>query len=92
MPAAGQRRTRHPGPVIARPDAAPVIFNDFFADGKAQAGAVILAERSKDLKHLVGDFRRDARAGVLDFSDDFLPSRLKAQEITPPSGIMSTAL
>ena len=75
MAAAGQRQTRRLCPVVALPDAALVVFDDFFADGKAEPGAVGLAERGEDLKQLVGDFGCDAGAGVLDFGDDFLSSQ-----------------
>ena len=66
--------------LVARPNAAAVVFDDFFADGKAEAGAVGLAEGGEGLKKLVGDFGRDAGAGVLDLGDDLLFVGVKAHE------------
>ena len=38
------------------------------------------AERGEDFKQLVGDFRCNTGAGVLDFGDDFLFVAVKAQK------------
>ena len=57
-----------------------MIFDDFFANGKAQAGAVRLAMRGEGLEKFVGDFRRDAGTGVFNFSEDFCFVSMKAEE------------
>ena len=49
-----------------------MILDDLFADGQPEARAVGFAVRGKGLEQLAGHFRRDSRAGVLDFGDDFV--------------------
>jgi len=57
-----------------------VVFNDFFADGQAKAGAMRLTVRGERLKKFVGNFRRDAGAGVLNLNDDFASASFEPQK------------
>src|SRR5271165_2578405 len=57
-----------------------VVFDDFFADRKTQAGAVRFPMRGERLEKPADNLRCNAGSGVLDFSGDFAVVELEAQQ------------
>ena len=78
-----KQKNRAASGLAADGDPPAVIFDNFFADGKAEAGAVRFSECDKGLKNPVGDFGCDAGTGVLDLGDDFVFAGVEAQENFP---------
>src|SRR3954453_3558376 len=58
--------------LVSRPDAAAVVFDDFFADGKAQAGAVFFAKGREGFEKCAGNFGRNPGASVFDLGNQFI--------------------
>src|ERR1051325_10134066 len=83
-----QREGKHSSApaIIACPDPPVMVLDNLFADRKSEASTVFFAERGKNLKQLVGDFRRDAAAGVDDFCDEFIAGIFESNEDGPAGG------
>lgn len=56
-----------------------MVFDNPFAEGKAEAGTVGFAMRDERLEKPVGDFGSNTGAGVFHFRSDFVFTRLNAQ-------------
>ena len=60
------------------PDAAAVVFDDVFADGKTESGAGGFAMGEEGCEELLHNIGRKARTAVFDLGDDFASSVLEA--------------